>query len=365
MKVLVINLDKAIFEEGSASLERLKEYSRFLEKLFVIVWTKEKKTPIVFENKLFVYPTNSRTKFFYGFNSFFIAKKILKENKIDLLFTQDPFETGFCGWLIAKIFKLPLQFQIHTDFLSPYFWKESLMNKIRVLSAKFLIKRAYCLRVVSERIKKSLVANGYSPNSIAVLPIFVDVKKIQGTASAVNLHQKYPQFDFIILTASRLTREKNVGLAIKAMAEVFKKYPKTGLVIVGNGPERKNYSLPGNVILENAVPFEELISYYKTADLFLLTSNYEGYGMAVIEAMAAGLPVVMTDVGLAGEVLINGKEGLVAPVGDVKKLSEAIVSLMASRSLRKEMAFGALEKVKQLSTKEEYLKNYKNLLLNE
>ena len=63
---------------------------------------------------------------------------------------------------------------------------------------------------------------------------------------------------------------------------------------------------------------DDPFSYYKTADLFLLTSNYEGYGMAVVEAMAAGCPVIMTDVGLAGEVLIDKKDGLVVR-SEIKK----------------------------------------------
>lgn len=363
MNVLVINLVKATFDESSANRRRLEEYSRLIDKLFVIVWTREREK-LILENKLFIFPTNSQSRFFYPFDTFFIARKILKKNKIDLILVQDPFETGLCGWIIAGLFRLKLLIQVHSDFLSPYFWQESFLNKIRVLVAKFLIKRADCLQVVSERIKKSLVSKyrNIKISKIAVLSIFVDIKKVQEMPMAVDLHQKYPQFDFIILIASRLTKEKNIGLAIKAMAEVVKKYPKTGLVIVGNGPERKNYSLLSSVILENAVPFEDIVSYHKTADLFLLTSNYEGYGMAVVEAMASGCPVVMTNVGLAGEVLENNKEGMVVPVGDKEELTRAILSLRESEELRKCLTSAALEKIKTFPSKEEYLNNYKNLL---
>jgi len=292
MNLLVINLDKGIFSPRSHSLARLKEYSQLVDKIFVIVWTKKKESPIIFADKLFIYPTNSCCRLAYYFDSFKIAKKILAQQKIDLIFTQDPFETGLVGWRIARKNKIRLQLQIHTDFLSPYFGQESLFNRIRVCLGKFLIRRADVFRVVSARIRKSLMARGIAPEKIFVLPIFVDVKKFGSTPININLKHKYPQFDFIILMASRLSKEKNIGLAIEAMAKIIKNYPKTGLVIVGSGAEKENLKFKiKNLKLQDSVRLEpwteDLASYYKSADLFLLTSNYEGWGLAIVEAMAS------------------------------------------------------------------------------
>lgn len=367
MNLLVINLDKGIFSPGSRSLERLKEYSQLVDKIFVIVWTKKKEQPIIVGDKLFIYPTNSCCRLFYYFDSFGLAKKILAQHKIDLIFTQDPFETGLAGWLITKKNKIKLQLQIHTDFLSPYFWRQSLANKFRVWLGKFLIQRANGFRVVSERIKKSIISKyrNIEISRIFVLPIFVDIEKIKSAPIKINLKQKYPQFDFIILMASRLSREKNIGLAIEAMAEIIKSYPKTGLVIVGSGPEKENLKLKTyNLKLETNVVFEpwtdDLASYYKSADLFLLTSNYEGWGMAIIEAMATGCPVVMTDVGCAGELVRDGKNGLIVPVNDKAALIEAVLHLLADRPLAKHLAEQAQETVNMLSSKPNYLNKYKN-----
>lgn len=372
MKVLIVNLDKAIFEEGSASRKRLIDYSGFLDKLFVIVFTREKKEPIIHDNKLFIYPTNSRNRFFYYINSLRIAAHILKKEKIDLIFTQDPFETGFAGYLLKKIYRVPLQIQIHTDFLSPFFRQESFLNKVRILLAGFLLKRADCIRAVSKRIKNSLVVSFKIPvEKIKVFPIFVDVKKIKETPVEIDLKQKYPEFDFIILSASRLSKEKNIALAINAMKDIIKIYPKAGLIIAGNGPEKNNlklliqkFNLEKNIIIEPAVSFDALISYYKTADLFLLTSNYEGYGMAVAEAMAAGCLVLITDTGLANEVLINKKDGIVVPPQNKEKLKEAILNLIKNPDLRNTLSENALKVVDFLPTKDEYLKSYHSMLKN-
>jgi len=228
-------------------------------------------------------------------------------------------------------------------------------------------------RVVSARIKKSLIAQKINPEKIFVLPIFVDVERFNTASIKTNLKQKYPQFNFIILMAARLSPEKNIGLAIEAMAGIIKKYPKAGLVIVGSGPEennlklkiarlasraeRDNLKLRDNIVLEPWT--DDLISYLKSADLFLLTSNYEGWGMVVAEAAAAGCPIVMTDVGCAGELVVNNESGLVVPPGNKTALITALSRSLADESLRKKFKVNALEAAKKMPTKRQYLADYR------
>ena len=363
MKVLNIGLGKNLFGEEPEARRRQIEYGNLCEELHVLTLYSGQDTQI--SRNVWIYGTIKGMRIIRLCHAFRKAREIIKRNGINFITTQDPFFTGFIGWIIKRKFKIPLQVQIHTDFLSPYFWKESFLNKIRVLIAKFLIPKADCIRVVSERIKKSLLRVTHSPLRITILPIFVDIKKIQAAPRKTDLHKKYPQFEFIILMASRLTKEKNIGLAIKAMAEIIKKHPKTGLVIAGDGPEKenlkfkiKNLNLSGNVILEPWT--DDLASYYKTADLFLLTSNYEGYGMAVVEAMAAGCPVITTDVGLAGEILINKKDGLVVSVGDKNKLTDAILALVENPGLRAELVRNAVKTLSFWLSREEYLNAYRD-----
>lgn len=316
-KVLMISRDRDIFKENSEARRRMIEYGALAEKLRVIV-----------------------------LNRPFRSLKIGKEIKgFDLVTTQDPFETGLIGWLAAKIFGARLQLQIHTDFLSEYFWKESLLNKIRVLTAKFLIPKADCVRVVSERIKKYLGKG-------IVLPIFVDIEEIKNVPIKTNLRDKYPQFNFVILMASRLTKEKNINLAIEAMEGIVKKHPKTGLIITGSGSEEKklkaeSYKLKANVIFEPWT--DDLASYYKTADLFLLTSNYEGYGRTLIEAAVVDCKIISSDVGVADEIL--EKENIFAP-GDKNALEEKIIKAIS----------GEIKPAKpvKIKTKKEYLEKYGN-----
>jgi glycosyltransferase involved in cell wall biosynthesis len=111
-----------------------------------------------------------------------------------------------------------------------------------------------------------------------------------------------------------------------------------------------------NVIFEPWT--EDIISYYKTSDLFILPSYYEGWGRTVVEAMAAKCPVIMTNVGLANELLISGYNGIVIPVDDKKALIESILSIIETPGLKEKITTNAFLTVNSLETKEQYLEKY-------
>ena len=373
MRILMISSDRKVFEKDSGVRRRMVEYGGLADELHLIVFsrrTMSRESEIRDEkiaDNVFVYHTNSFSRWLYVFDATRIGKKLIAiSSKLTakgwLVTTQDPFEAGIAGWRIARAFGAKLQIQIHTDFLSPYFSKESILNKIRVLIAKFILPKADCIRVVSRRISDSLTANSYELKAVpAVLPIFVDMEKIQNTSPAFDLHKKYPQFDRIILMASRLSKEKNIGLAISAMSEIIKKYPRNGLIIVGSGPERNalklkaiSHKLTANIVFEGWQ--DDLTSYYKNADLFLNVSNYEGYGLALLEAAISGCPIVTTDVGIAPELQKSGATISICPVGDVICIADGIINNLSVN--KSEKSPWNLPASLTEPNKSEYLKNY-------
>jgi len=344
MKVLMFGTDVNSLISGSDTQKRLIEYGSLVGEIHLVLLKKNseiKDERLEISRNVWVYPTNC-PKWQRIFLAYKIGKKIIHDSEFlpagrhgmihdSLITAQDPFETGLVGYWLKKKFGIPLQLQIHTDFMNSYFRAESLKNRARYWLGKFLVKRADCVRVVSNRIKNSLLKIIDQGLKINILPIFVDVQKIKNAPIKIDLHKKYPG-RFIILMASRLTKEKNISLAIEAIKKVKDRGLKIKdflLLIVGEGPERKNiqflisnYQLQNDIVLESWT--DDLISYYKTADLFLLTSNYEGYGRTAVEALAVDLSVVMTDVGLAREIVHDGENGLIVPVGDVSALAVAI-----------------------------------------
>lgn len=369
MKVLMFSTDNLILRSDSESQKRMLEYAGLFKELHIIVYAKNKIQPIK-KGNLFIYSTATVFKPFYFCQAYKIAKKIIISGDIKdfVISCQDPFETGLVGWFLKLKFKLKLQIQIHTDIFSVYFRNESIKNKTRFYLTEFILPKADIIRVVSDRIKNSLVVNYQQlAAKIYVLSIFVDVDKIKFSEIKIDLHKKYPEADYIIFMASRVTKEKNIGLAMEAMVEINKKFSKAMLLVVGNGPEKeklkiKSEKLKANIVFESYT--DDLASYYKTADIFLLTSDYEGYGRTIVEAMTVGLPVVMTDVGLAGKTLINDVNGVVVPVGNAKAVADAAKSLLLNKEKREKISLEAIKAISDFEPKEEYLNSYKKTFIS-
>ena len=302
----MLSTDTLIFEAGSPVAIRMKDLGALSDELHIVVYTKRHNEMKKLAQNVFIYPTNC-SPLLYFWKAYGICERLLHQGGPWLITSQEAMTNFLVMQLTMQFRDIPFQAQIHTDFLSPYFWQESVKNKIRYFGYQWGVKHAQCVRVVSERIKDSLITIlGVPQSKISVLPLFIDLPRLRKALLSTDLHKKYPQFDRIILMASRLSREKNFPRAFAAFNILLQRYPKTGLIVVGSGSEEKKLQhlckKPG---LTEHIFFEgwqnDLASYYKSADLLLMTSDYEGYGLTIIEALATGLPVVSTDVGVARE----------------------------------------------------------------
>ncbi|MCX6718808.1 MAG: glycosyltransferase family 4 protein [Candidatus Taylorbacteria bacterium] len=350
MKTLMISTDTKIFEPGSAVRERMIERARSLEELHIIVFSKEnfkiqisnfKSNPkskcqneIVISSNCWVYPTRSLLKMLNPLSATRLGRFIIERRKITDITCQDPFLTAMAAISLKKQFNIPLEIQIHTDIGSPNYTK-AFTNRIRKVLALSYLPKADSIRVVSNRIKAYLVDSlKIDQTKIEVRPIQIDVQWIKNAPviESADLHKRYQQFERIILMASRLEKEKNIALAIRAFSEVIKKLPKTALIIVGEGSEARYLRscalrlAPRNVFFESWADKDVLASYYKTTDLFLVTSLFEGYGMTLVEAQAAGCKIVSTDVGVAKEV------GAIIVKDDAVELAETLVNVLSMKA---------------------------------
>jgi len=361
MKVLIIGSDKKLLDKTSAVAQRTVKYGEMADQLFIINFTKRGYVPMDLSAKVQVYPTNSFSKLFYYFDAIRISKRIYAQHKIDVISTQDPFEAGLVGLRLKRKFKTALNVQIHGDFFSNDYWvKQSWLNRIRLSFGKRILPQADSVRAVSQRIAASLIKLKVKKEKITVAPIFVDRQKLTNVTPQFDLHKIYPG-RFIILSVGRLVKEKNLPLLIRAFKKNNQQLPRTVLLIVGSGPdEARLKKLATSLNLNQQVIFkgwqDDLASYYKTADLLVVTSNSEGYNRTVIEAMACGLPVIMTNVGLAGEVIINNENGLVISQDNEEELINAITKLINNQQLREQLATRAKLTVQNLPSADDSLK---------
>ena len=248
--------------------------------------------------------------------------------KYDVVTTQDPFFLGFIGWVIAKRIGARLQVQVHTDVFSAAYRSHSFGNRIRSRVAHFILKRAYCVRVVSERVRLSLKSYGISS---MVLPVFVDTSRF----AAAERTELPGTSTHKIMVVSRLEKEKNLEEAISLMRQVRASYPDAVMYIVGDGSERGNLErCVAEAGLDDAVVFlgyRSVIGLYKDASVLFVPSTYEGFGAVIIEALASGLPVVSADVGIAREAgaIVVPREEFASAI--IQTLKQPIRGALAAR----------------------------------
>lgn len=304
VRVLQIGADRSkrgILYPGSAAAMRQAGYGACFDSLDIIGFSlvRDGRAPVQLADNTRVYPTNSLARIFYGFDALRIARRI----HADVVSAQDPFETGFVAWLISRIKGVPLHVQVHADFLSPRYWMLGLGNKIRVLVARFILRRATRIRVVSERIKRSIEKELHPDAPITVLPIYTDVQHFARTPADRALVRRFAHFAKKVLVVSRLEPEKHVALALHAFVRAASR--DACLIIVGSGSQRAALDRAvRDLKVHDRVFFEtpgDIAPYFKLADVVLVPSHFEGYGLVIIEALAAGKPVISTDVGIARE----------------------------------------------------------------
>lgn len=343
------------------SRERLAAYGQIFDRVLIIAFTAPGFSPQSLAPNVTVYPTNSRIRYAALWSALVLGRRLLRDipsSEEVVISAQDPFESGLVAWILTWGRKARLQFQVHTDFTISTFRCHSFLNRIRWYMARFLLGRADCIRAVSQRIAVSL-ENVFriSGGRVVILPIWT-------SAPARNASSVILAPELSVLVVSRLEKEKVVDDAIRAFQLFINRGGVGKLTIVGEGRERPYLEkLVHETCPQGSVRFtgwqDEAASFYASANVYLMTSRYEGWGISVAEAVGAGIPVVMTDVGLAGEMVKNDANGIVVAVGDTAAMAEALLRLYHNPELRERYSgFPA----PAASTHAEYLEQYRQAM---
>lgn len=357
IKLLTFSSDQKMLSNNSYTFVRAIEYGELVGKSVVVVPTNKNIDPIVRKNTTVygVFISNFSTivgRIYALIKAFIAANRLIEKEGINVVSSQDPFEYGFVAYLLARRNNIGLHIQNHGDFFGSNFWKsENIIHSIRYYIGIFVIKRAKSVRVVSKRIKNNLINNLNIDSKIIVnVPIFNDNNRRSETG---KYKPKEYKGKFVFLTIARLEKEKNISLMIDALKEVTRKTNNSHLVIAGDGSEAVYLKKKVREMhLEDKVDFvgwvDDIFYYYNLADAYLLSSNHEGWGMVMIEAMSVGLPVVTTDVGCAGEVIKNNENGIVVPVMNKDALVSAMTKISAEPDLREKLSKGATNSYNKL-----------------
>lgn len=336
-RVISIGYGRHLFEAGNPEQVRLMACAEAVTSLDMVVFSKRShglkvSTP---SSSLTLHPTNSRNNLGALIDAFVIARSLIKSSKQPATVTsQDPFETALVGIFLKKLYGVKLIIQEHGDFFgTPHWRRESLFNRVRYYFGLWALRQADVVRVVSKRTKKRFEVRGIK--SVVTLPVQIDIAPLLQEGTDPTIAKLIEQGDFVFLSVARFVPQKNLTLLLRAFATVHHSNPRVRLVLVGKGEEESHLrSLmsnfpPATQAAITILPWSQDVgSLMRSASAYVLSSNYEGWGRVLIESLVAQLPIVTTDVGCVGELVVHNHHGLVVPVDSQTKLTEAMLTLV-------------------------------------
>jgi N-acetyl-alpha-D-glucosaminyl L-malate synthase BshA len=199
---------------------------------------------------------------------------------------------------------------------------------------------------VSEYLRRETYEHFEITNAIDVIPNFVDMERFRRQNKEHFRTALFPSGERVLAHVSNFRPVKRAGDTVRVLARLRERGAPVKLLLVGDGPDRaptealaRELGVYDDVrFLGKQDPIEELLSI---ADVFLLPSGSETFGLAALEAMACGVPVVSSDIGGLPEVVVDGESGFLCPLGDVEAMSDAALRLVGDADLHARMARAA------------------------
>lgn len=229
---------------------------------------------------------------------------------------------------------------------------------------EFAMENSNALTAVSADLKKDTIEQFGIKNEIQVIPNFINLNEYKPKCDPELRARFAPNGERLVVHMSNFRPVKRVGDAVQVFNKIRERIPAK-LLLIGDGPER-----PRIEQLCRSLPFcsdvqffgktstpEELLS---VSDLFLLPSETESFGLAALEAMASGVPVVSTNSGGIPEVNIHGQSGLLSNVGDIESMAKHALSILENTEELNRFKANALRQAQRFSV-ESILPVYESL----
>ena len=276
---------------------------------------------------------------------------VILNNNVELLHVHYAIPHAAAAYMAKQILakqgiKIPVITTLHgTDI--------TLVGKDKTYSpvVTFSMNESDILTAVSENLKDETYKNFKIEKEIEVIHNFVDVKRFH--KRPVDAFRKLisPNGEKIIVHASNFRKVKRVEDVVATFLLIQEKMPAT-LLLLGDGPERSHIeSSARQCESHNSIKFlgkqEQMEDILPIADLFLLTSEYESFGLAALEAMAAEVPVISTNAGGLPEININGFSGYMSDVGDVANMSKNALHILQDDATLQKFKANALTQAKK------------------
>ncbi len=231
---------------------------------------------------------------------------------------------------------------------------------------KYSIEQSDAVTAVSRYLKEKTVQNFSIEKEIKVIPNFIDTN-IYKRNETCNLKKHFaPNGEFILMHISNFRQVKRVPDTVKILDEVIKSGMPAKLVLIGDGPERSETErVVRELGLEASVRFlgkqNALVELLSCADIFLLPSQSESFGLSALEALACGVPVVASSIGGIPEVVRHSENGYIAELGETARMAKYVVDLLGNPKKWKIFSENAIQSAKDNFESEKIIPLYEDV----
>lgn len=289
-------------------------------------------------------------------SSFYKMMQLTAREKFDVLQVHWVLPNAPAAALVAQVRQLPLVISMHG---SDVFMAEK--NHAFGAAARWSFDRAAWLTACSDELMQRALAIGADENKTELIPYGADAKAFHvhpADAQRVRAQLHLRDDDVTILAVGRMVYKKGFEFLVAAMPKILERTPNARLVLVGYGDLRDELEaqahalgLNGDVTFAGRVPHEDIPAYFGAADIVSVPSvrdaagNVDGLPNVVLEAMAAGKPIVASNIAGFPDVIRDGESGMLVPEKDAAALADAIVELARDAPLRERLGMRARTQV--------------------
>lgn len=263
--------------------------------------------------------------------------KLCMDNKYDIINAYFVIPSGITGVILSKLLGIPLVLSaLGGDIYDPSKrWSPHRHTVLRRLT-RYLLDNSDAVTAESNDLKNKITKYHKIKSQINVVPLGFSPVSFKG---AKREDFGLSESDIILISVGRLIKRKAYDKAIQAVAKLPWKNVK--YLIIGDGPEKQHLrALAKDMLVEEMIQFRGFVSeerkfqYLSVSDIYILSSQHEGFGICLLEAMHCGLPIVATDNGGQTDFLIGGRNALLVPAGDDDILAQKIAEIIKDKAMQ-------------------------------
>jgi glycosyltransferase involved in cell wall biosynthesis len=301
----------------------------------------------------------------------FFYNIILIGRHYDLLYVNDyGLPAAFANFFLRK----PMVMKIVGDFAWEYSIRHGLIESNQDIDEfqennfgfkvwffkklqRFYVRRAKKIITPSRYLKNIINGWGFPEQKIEVIYNAVDVQRyvLKYSKEEARKHLNLDPKAKIILTVARLAPWKGADKVIRLLPEILKEIPQVKYSVIGEGDRSnldklvKSYGIKDRVIFTGRIAYSEIPYWFKSADVLVLYSGYEGFSHVILEAMAVGLPIIASKKGGNPEAIDDGINGLLIPISKEEELKKAIIKVLTNQEVAQKLVREGKKKIQKFN----------------